>query len=435
MIQMINTVLSRLGFPRKAQNPHPLPKWLSQIGRLRQWIVPSTDNVEQQARIYLTMSWVQIAVRSVAQTASTIDFEVLKIGPGERVIAVDNHPFEDLLRYPNPWYSQYELFEATFAYRLLTGNAYWYLNRPNEDVCPVEIWVIPPHLITPIVTDGEYVSGYQFTAPDGSVITLPHWQIVHFKTFNPLDPFVGSSPIESVRYDLMGDIAMQRYNANIYGRNGLPPGILAFADPISDVEFQQIQDDLHQDRDRAFVLRGVGAGGVQWLPITARYTDMQYLESRQFTKEEIFNLLAPGLASVLAINATEANAIAGRATFMDLAIRPSLVAVAQKITSDILPVYSSRRIDYIGRFKDVSETDQSLELKQIETASSVMTINEIRQRFFGLDVLPDNRGDLLASDRLQATDDDAETLAHLLLREERRFDRGERGYDGTFQSE
>ena len=38
---------------------------------------------------------------------------------------------------------------------------------------------------------------------------------------------------------------------------------------------------------------------------------MQFLEERNFTKEEIFGKLAPGLASVLAVNATEANALAG----------------------------------------------------------------------------------------------------------------------------
>jgi HK97 family phage portal protein len=389
------------------------------------------DGAEQQSRVYMTASWVQIAVRAVAQTAATIDFEVRKIGPGERTASIDNHPFEVLLRHPNPWYSRHELLEATFAYRLITGNAYWYLNRPSEDVAPAEIWVIPPHLIYPIVTGGEYVSGYQFVSPDGMELVIPPWQVVHFKNFNPLDPFVGCSPLEAVRYDIAGDLAMQRHNARIYGGEGLPPGILAFSDPINDIEFDQIQRDLHRDRDRAFVLRGVGAGGVQWLPITARYTDMQYLESRQFTKEEIFNLFAPGLASVLAINATEANAHAGRATFMDLAVRPAHVAVSEKITNDILPIYSSRRIEYVGQFKNVSEVDQELELRRIETASGVMTINEIRQQFFGLDELPDDRGNMLSRDRLQSQDYEDITLASLMLEEERRFDRGERGLDGT----
>ncbi|TXH46217.1 MAG: phage portal protein [Desulfurellales bacterium] len=387
---------------------------------------PSLDSAEAQARAYQTFAWVQIAVRALAVTAASVPIYVKKIGPGERQSHVDNHPMELLLRHPNPWYSQHELIEATVAYRALTGNAYWYLNRPSADVPPLELWIIPPHMVYPVLSGASYVAGYDFTGTGGERIRLEPWQVCHFKVFNPLDPFIGMSPLDSVRYDLAGDMAMQRYNARMYDTAGLPPGILAFADPINDPAFEQIQRDIadHGRKKQAFVLRGVGQGGVQWLPMAVNNVDMQYLEGRQFTKEEILALFAPGLASILAINATEANAMAGRATFMDMAVWPALCAIAESLTNNLLPSWSSQRIEYVAEFEDVRQTDQAMELQQIQTASGVMTVNEIRQKYYGLDELPDERGAALASDRLQSATTQQVSLTDLYRRRMRDFDAG-----------
>ncbi len=87
------------------------------------------------------------------------------------------------------------------------------------------------------------------------------------------------------------------------------------------------------------LLHGVGDGAIQWVQNTMTAEDAQFLQSRTFTKEEVYGMLAPGLASILAVNATEANAKAGKTTLMEYAIWPMLVMMAQRITSDILPAY------------------------------------------------------------------------------------------------
>jgi hypothetical protein len=121
-------------------------------------------------------------------------------------------------------------------------------------------------------------------------------------------------------------------------------------------------------------------------------SDMQFLEGRKANKEEIFALFAPGLSSVLDVNATEANSMAGRATFIELGVWPLLSLVGEKVTNDIL---RSMESDTIARFEDIRATDKVLEIQEIDSFSKVHTVDEVRARWYNADPLGDDRGRLL----------------------------------------
>jgi hypothetical protein len=131
---------------------------------------------------------------------------------------------------------------------------------------------------------------------------------------------------------------------------------------------------------------------VDWLKAAANQSEMQMVESRQFTKEEIYSVFAPGLASMLDITSTEANSITGKQTFLEFTIWPRLVSIAQKITLDILPAYGR---SLVAEFDDPRQTDRQIELLEQEAYSQTHTLNEIRAEFYEDDPLPDERGNWL----------------------------------------
>lgn len=122
--------------------------------------------------------------------------------------------------------------------------------------------------------------------------------------------------------------------------------------------------------------------------------DMEFLNARTFNKEEIFAAFAPGLSSMLAVNATEANSKTGKATFSEMTIWPIHQAVAEKFTNDILPGYGE---GLVGEFDDVRESDRQMDLKEQEIAFQVLTVKEIRERYYQLEPLGDERDDQLVS--------------------------------------
>lgn len=380
----------------KTMLPEQPAPWLLRTAHAEKYAIPDASVAAVQASLYRKLSWVQVAINAVADFCATTPFAVRRM-EGENQVDIPNHPFETLLSRPNPLQSRAELLEWTFKYLLISGTSYLWLNRRSAMEPPVEMWHLPTHQVTPVPDGRLYLAGYDYDPQDGGpLVRLPVWQIVSVRLFNPTSWFVGLSPLEALSMAAHGDLAQQRYNLNLFDKNNAKiPGALAFADPVNNSDWEQMGDDLRQqwggtNRGGPLRLRNVGKGGVQWLPMAMSQRDMEFLAGRQFTKEEIFSLYAPGLSSLLAVNATEANAKAGRDTFREMAIWPRLTLLAEKLTNDILPAYGG---NLVGEFEDVRMRDRAMELAEAQEFSKTHTVNEIRERE-GSDPLPDERGEL-----------------------------------------
>jgi len=375
--------------------PAPAP-WQLSAAVEAEYDMPTLGMPRAQSKLYQRLSWVQIAVHAVASTAATTALNVVRL-EGEDENAEINHPFEKLLDRPNPLQSRYEFLESVFSYRALTGNAYVWLNRPSANVEPSEMWIIPSHKIRPVPDKNLYLRGYIYEPGDGQEIPLELHEVAHFKKFNPLNSFLGMSPIEALATVAVGDMAMTRWNTNFFDKdNAKVPGALAFADPIMDADWERMRADIRKEhggvKRSLMMLRNVGKGGVEWVNMAMSQKDMEFLNARNANRSEIFSMFAPGLDSILAINATEANALSGKRTFIELGVWPAMVAVAEKFTNDVLPAYGP---NLRAEFDDIRITDRALELQEQAAFSQVGTVDEIRQKFYQLQPIGDDRGKLL----------------------------------------
>lgn len=390
------SIAQRIQALKATPAPRP-PSWLRAGADNERYNLPDLAASEAQALLYTKLAWLQIAVAALAQHAATTALQVQQ-RKGEGLAQIVNHPFELLLQRPNPMQSRFELLEATFSWRKVAGNCYWWLNRSGPGVAPSEIWIVPAHQIEPVPDGQLFIRGYRYDSGMGQQIPLEPWEIVHFKAWNPLNKYVGLSLVQSIAMDAQADIAAARYAANFYAKdNAKAAGILAFADAIDNDRWARLKADWSEQhggtqQKRMMLLRNVGAGGVQWIRTQLSQAETEYLQQRTFTKEEIFNLVAPGLASILAVNATEANSTAGKDTFLSMAVYPQQVAVAEKITNDLLPSYGD---DLVASFDDVRRADTEIELKQRLAYERSHTIDEVRARYDGDGPIGDARGALL----------------------------------------
>lgn len=384
----------------KADSPIPPGRAMANASYERARL-PDLTTAERQANLYANLNWMQVAIGILAQTVATAGFQVKERRAGE-LQSVDNHPFELLLAQPNENESDFDLIEATVSWRAITGNCYWWLNRMDETDAPTEIWIIPSYQIEPVPDGNMGVKGYAYDPGDGIKIALEPWEIVHHKTFNPISRYVGLSAVQALALDALGDIAAQKYNTGFYAQdNAKPDGILAFADPINDSDWIKLQESAKEQHGgakakRMMMLRNVGKGGVEWIQTQLSRMEIQYLEQRLFTKEEIYARMAPGLASVLAVNATEANSTAGKDTFLSMAVYPVTVALGKTITSKIIrPVYGDQ---FVGLFEDVRRVDTQIELQEQEAYERSHTLDEVRAKYYQEEPIGDARGALLPSE-------------------------------------
>jgi len=372
------------------------PKWALANAADQRFDMPENTLATAHGELYQRLSWVQIAVTTIANAAAVQPLNVLS-RKGDTTKDIDGHPFEELLRRPNPLMSRYDLLYGTVAYRELTGNAYWWLNRPSQTGPPLEVWLIPSNRMKPIPDERLYLKGYEYDAGQGETMMLPTESVCHFKRFHPGNAFVGLSAIEALSTVAVGDMAAQKWNSNFFAKsNAKAAGALVFSDPIPDTEWMRMQTDFARQyggsERQLMMLRGAGAGGVSWLQMAANQADMEFLSGRQFTKEEIWLAfgLMPGLMDK---NATEANASAAKAAMSEYTIWPLLTAMAETISNHVLPAYGD---NLVAEFEDPRKADRAMDLAEHQEYAKTHTVNEIRQEIHGDDPLPDDdpRGDM-----------------------------------------
>lgn len=370
----------------------PMPH-VAEHGR---WNMPNLSISSNQLKTYEQFSAIFRAVSMIAQPASLVPLSVYE-WQGEDKIAVANHDFEKLMRRPNPVYTDVQLLEMTIAFLELTGNAYWYIAY-DAGRRPAEIWPMRPDRVRLVPHPEEFVSGYVYTI-DGQDIPLEVDDVVHFKRFHPRDDYVGMSAISTLAYQLVGDQGMVKWNANFFNKQrAIPAGLLNAKEFISDPDFKRLKDEFYSQyggtERRTMITRG---GPLEWHNIGLGQQEMQFLEGREFTLDEIMGSFGIP-AGKYKENATEANAKEANVTFKGETLWPKLVAIARQVTHSLIsPAYGEQ---FVAEFEDVRPEDKRIWLDEVTVIlggtmgnggmrEPVLTRDEIRETYFDLEKFPE----------------------------------------------
>ncbi len=358
----------------RTQTPH-----LAAVARHNAYAFPALSTYERQAAVYESSAWVYVAVNRIAEAAALVPLDIFRLA-GERRLPQDAHPAERLLAKPNPFLSGFELIEQTIGALELTGNAYWFLAGDARGL-PAQIWPLRPDRVVIVPDEQRHIRGYVYTI-DGRDIPLEAVEVIHFRRWHPRDDYYGLSALQAARTAVESDRAMAQWNRDTFGADhAVPAGIVNVTEYVSDADFERIKGEWREsyggpERRTAF-LRG---GAVQWQGIGLSQQDVDFLEGRKFNREEVFHIygIPPGMWSE---NATEANATTAERVFLERTLWPKLVRLAGKITAELLPFWGP---DLLAAFADIRPTDVQARLSEIRTAYPVLSINEIRTRYYDL---------------------------------------------------
>jgi len=340
---------------------------------------PALSTYERQAAVYESSVWVYTAVNRIAEAAALTPLHLFRL-EGERRVPLIAHPAERLLAAPNPFLSGFDLIEQTVGALELTGNAYWFLAGDARGL-PAQIWPLRPDRVSVVPDEREHVRGYIYEI-DGRQIPLDAVEVIHFRRWHPRSDYYGLSALQAARLAVQNDAAMAAWNRDAFGQDrAIPAGIVSVGEFVSDEDFERLKREWREsyggpERRTAF-LRG---GGITWQSIGLSQQDVDFLRGRQFNREEIYQAfgIPPGMWSE---NATEANARVAERIFIERTLWPKLVRLAGKLSADLLPFWGS---DLVAEFEDIRPTDVSTRLAEIRTAYPVLSINEVRARYYDL---------------------------------------------------
>ena len=366
------------------------PVFLDAQAAEKRWSGGMLDNEGAQRRA-LRNSWVYTAVQLIAREVSAAQFHVLQqTNVDDEPLAVPNHPFEQLLARPNPFMGYGYLWQYTALWLLLSGNSYWYMDRR-------EIWPLPAYRVEVFPGDAErFVDTYEYNA-NGQLFQIPAEYVAHFQLPNPFDVYRGLPPLAAALLAADSDTAMAYWNGSFFGRdNVMPSSIINLKSgdpnaPIDVADAATLKSALRSDYQAARRKTAIttAPGGIEAVLLGWNPKDMDFIQGRQFTKEEIFAVYGiPG--GLLDKNATEANATIADRIFKEKTIWPLLCLLAEQLTAQrIIPWYGA---DYRGTFVDIRPTNRALDLQEVSLAGPYLLVDEVRERYWQLPALAGGQG-------------------------------------------
>lgn len=324
--------------------------------------------------------WIYLAVSTIAQEVAGIKLKLFKKDSKGNVEQVFDHPSIKVLSHANDYMTQYDIFERLQSNQELQGNEYWFITYLNNQ--PSSIYPLPPESVTPIRGKFEYVKGYIYKV-DGETINIPVKNILQFKQFNPMSDIIGMSTLEAAKVAAQTDTFSKKYNLKYFQNDARPDVILEFEDaldPEAEKRLLEKWNQNHSGPDKQFKT-AVASGGLKINSFQIAHRDMEYLEGRKFTRDEIMAIFrVPLTVAGLTGNETYASAKAADYAFSKRTITPKMTRIINVLNEHYLKLFPDTEGMYFEFESPVAE-DRDMVLRGYTSGikDGWMSINDVRR--------------------------------------------------------
>lgn len=263
---------------------------------------------QYQAASYAYMYRSQPAVRKVvdyiARNASQLGLKLY-----ERVSDTDrrrdtDHPAAQTMADPDGQRPADQFLFSLIADFLVSENAYALIYRPSSGSAQRRLLRVPPDAVE-VLTQGFFIVGYRVmlangqSLPDRSQPPLAPEDVLHWCGYNPAEPRLGVSRLETLRSILAEDAASQQANIELLKAGLAKPGYikrpLEAADWPEEVR-ERFQESWANQAKSSPRKTPVLEEGMEFADFGVSPKDAEMLAGRRFTDEQVASLY--GLAHV-----------------------------------------------------------------------------------------------------------------------------------------
>lgn len=338
-------------------------------------------------------TWVYACINRIARSASAVPWQLQRrVGDDEWEAVKGAHPLTDLINAPNPLWSRQDLIERMVFHLYLAGNAIGHKVRGLGDAIE-EIWLISPDMIRPIPDPVEIVRGYRVGTAPG--LEIPLEDIIHNMFTDPADPAWGLSPLQVIAQTVASDVKARDWQESSMDNRATPDGVLSFHRALSEEQYRDAQRKLRGTWAGPKNARGVAVlSGTEasWIPLSLSPLEMDFLNSRKFTREEICSVfnVPPPLVGIYE-QATLANIETSRVIFWQETVIPLLEDLAETFNRSLTPEFGEdiRLVPDLSKVPALQDLTLSRVAAAAQLASIGFPINAINQRLsLGFDPVP-----------------------------------------------
>jgi HK97 family phage portal protein len=188
---------------------------------------------------------------------------------------------------PNSFTTGRRFREASQQHAELTGEQWWVVTRDARATFPTGMWLVRPDRMEPIPSAKTYLAGYVYTGPSGEKVPLGVEDVILTAAPNPLDPYRGLGPVQSILVDIDAMKYSAEWNRNFFANSAVPGGIVTVPTNLSDEEFDQFTTrwrEAHQGVSRAHRV-AVLEGGATWTANQMSLRDMDFSNLREVSRD------------------------------------------------------------------------------------------------------------------------------------------------------
>lgn len=237
----------------------------------------------------MQLSAVFSCVRVLSESMGMLPCRLYKKGKkGFNDLAVDHKLYDLLSIAPNDYMTSQEFWELLMVCLCLRGNFYAYKVYTFGEVA--ELLPLDPSSVTPKLND-DWTVEYHVNFQNGGLKVLTQDEIWHVRLFT-LDGLNGLNPIAFARKSIGLGLDTEEHGAKLFKNGAVTSGVLETEESLSDIAFNRLKTEFSENHAgltntyKPMILEQ----GLKWKPTALNLEDSQFLETRQYQKDEICGL-------------------------------------------------------------------------------------------------------------------------------------------------
>jgi len=283
-------------------------------------------------------------VDRITRTIAGLPLKVYTEKGGKREQAAPDDKVRLLFDRPNAHEPRYT-FYWKISQALETGGV-----APIEIVrqgkTPLEMYVLHPAAVRVLPDKFKYIKGYLYK-PGGASVEYPLSpdQMLYMKYPNPNSEYEPLSPLSAAKDDIILDLNALAYNKALFKNRAIPAYALKTEQELEAVHIRRLKKEVAQ------LFGGAGKAGktmvlekgLEWQKIQLTPDEVQWLEGRKMTREDICAVygVPPVIAGIYdAPGANYANSREQEDLFWKLCIKPRLDFIEDYFNYTLLPSFT-----------------------------------------------------------------------------------------------
>ncbi len=305
--------------------------------------------------------WIDAHTRGLLDRA-VIDGQEVEEVTGE-------HPWNRIVRSPNPILEWFDIVELTSIWRDATGDAFWYLAQDGLGI-PRELWPLQPHRMRLVSEPGKPIAGWVYSASSDDVIfpeeaqpglivgtssvgenkkMLTPEEVVHFRRVHPMNPYGrGLSAIHAGQLSIDTLVMMEEYTRKLIEGDGTPPFILSTDQRMADGWASEvIKSWLEQRRLHGGDVPGILQGGLKPTVIGLSPREMAYERGQEAMLRETAAIFDIPWDMVAGKNTGRETSLTADQRHRRGAIAPRLARIDSEINASIIWPFFGNKFFYL----------------------------------------------------------------------------------------